>query len=128
MPKPSREQSDSRIEARRAIESAEFRLKWLEQRYQVCFIERASDIMHLLNQSDTFSSATPVGGYCFVVYDDLLGIHGRGKTESNFDRRWGPIFRLTAKASVGLVYWVLVLISAVVALHILTSGPVAASK
>jgi hypothetical protein len=189
MPKPVREHgrsgplNDMQVDARKAIESTEFRLKWLEQevaileekiqffddlsfkikgwaiatwsalvtyalskhewrvsavaclvpilfllvdasykRYQVCFIERTRDIMRLLNNPDSLTAPPKEGGYSFVVYD-LLGIHGRGKQETSFNRQWGPIARLAAKGSVGLVYWVLVLIGAVISLHLLTSVP-----
>lgn len=91
------------------------------KRYQVIFIERTRDIMRLLNNPPTISSAANLGSYSFAVYD-LLGIHGRGKKETTFNRQWGSIVRLSTKASVGLVYWALVLISAVILLHIFTSS------
>lgn len=188
MQKSTREQGrseppDTRADARKAIESTEFRLKWLEQevgileekiqffddlsfkikgwaiatwsalvtyalskhewkvsavaclvpilfllvdasykRYQVSFIERTRDIMRLLNNPESLAVPAKEGSYSFVVYD-LLGIHGRGKQETSFNRQWGPIARLAAKASVGLTYWVLVLIGAIITVHLLTSVP-----
>lgn len=91
------------------------------KRYQVCFIERTRDIMRLFNDPEALSSMATSGAYSFVVYD-LLGIHSRGKKETILNRQWGPIARLSTKASVGLVYWVLVLISVVIILNLLTSG------
>lgn len=82
------------------------------KRYQVCFIERTREIMGLLNDPDALKlKAGQV--YPFVVYD-LLGIHGKGRKESSLNRQWGPVARLVTKASVGLVYWVLIIISAAI--------------
>jgi len=81
------------------------------KRYQSCFVERTRDIMRYLNDPTfraQWSDARP-----FPVYD-MLNIHTKGQQHDPYSQRWGSVGRLLFKASVGLIYWGLLVVSLLV--------------
>ena len=77
------------------------------KRYQVAFVNRTREIMRLLNDPEFPIRQAPA--FPFAVYD-LLSLYG----ERRSDRAWGSVGRMVTRASVGLVYWVLLAIGAAV--------------
>jgi hypothetical protein len=84
------------------------------KRYQICFIERTREIMRFLNDKEDAVHWFGTDGECSVPIYDLFSMYGRDKKLSVSVPRWSSVFKPLRKASVSLVYWILILISLVI--------------
>ena len=84
------------------------------KRYQVCFVERTRTIMKFLNDPEHAAQWFSDSGDCTVPIYDLFSLYGRDKKPDTFSPRWSSVFKPMKKASVSLVYWILIIISLVI--------------
>jgi hypothetical protein len=84
------------------------------KRYQICFIERTRDIMKFLNDKEDTVNWFGADGDCSVPVYDLFSMYGPGKKPNTARPRWSSVFKPMKRASVSLVYWILILISLVI--------------
>ncbi len=92
------------------------------KRYQVTFVERTRVIMKFLNDPKYAGEWFSENGECSVPIYDLFSMYGKDQKPDTFSPRWSSVFKPMKKASVSLVYWILIIISLVI-IWLIIIGP-----